>query len=82
MSIVVDNELEQLREYEKKFQWCKENYDYLYSKYKNEWIAINYPPKVYHNKDFDKLRNRLINDNLDTSNIFIEFIKDKDIQYI
>ncbi len=53
LSIVVDRELEELREYKMIFHWCKDHYDDIYNKYNNEWIAVKLPPKIYHNKDLD-----------------------------
>ncbi len=78
----MDRELEELREYKMIFHWCKDHYDDIYNKYNNEWIAVKLPPKIYHNKDLDILLDILKKNNIDTSNTFIEFIKDKDIEYI
>ena len=80
MSIVVDKELEQLKEFESNFHWYNENHDRLYKDYKNEYVAIK-QPKVFHEKDLQKLLKILKDNYINPAHTFIEFIRDKEILY-
>jgi hypothetical protein len=80
MSIVLDKQLEHIREFEKDVHWYNENYDDLYNKYKNEYVAIK-RPKVYNAKDADKLLKILDENNIDVAHTFIEFINDRNATY-
>jgi hypothetical protein len=81
MSIVLDKEFDQLREYEKDFDYFDDNYDELSNKYKNEFIAIK-NGYIYHNKELEGLLQMLKTNKIDSSHTFIQFIRDKNIRYI
>ncbi len=81
MSIVVDKELEQLKEYEKDFQYFKDNYDEIYKNHKNESVAIK-NKKIYHHKDIGKLLQILKDNNIEPAHTFIQFIRDKEIEFL
>lgn len=73
MSIIIDKELEQLKEYDNSFQWFIDNYDDLYSKYANEFVAIK--KQIYHDKDFNKLLQTLRENHIEPAQTFIDFIR-------
>lgn len=75
MSIVVDEELENIKEFENDVHWYNENFDYLYNKYKNEYVAIKHS-NVYHNKNINELLKILEENYIDFAHTFIEFIND------
>lgn len=60
--------------YGKDIDYLHANYDELYCKYKNEFVAIK-NLQVYHNVNPLKLSEQLKVDGFDTDHVFIEFVK-------
>jgi hypothetical protein len=76
-SIVADNnELEQLREYDKDFDYFNDNYDELYRKYRNEFVAVK-NRRIFNHKSPLKLLEILNENNVNPVHTIIEFVKDK-----
>jgi hypothetical protein len=76
-SIVIDNnELEQLREYDKDFDYFNDNYDEFYRKYRNEFVAVK-NRRIFNHKNPLNLLEILYENNVDPVHTIIEFIKDK-----
>jgi hypothetical protein len=75
--IVIDNdELEQLREYDKDFDYFNDNYDELYRKHRNEFVAVK-NRRIFNHKNPLGLLEILNENNVDPVHTIIEFIKDK-----
>ncbi len=81
MNIDLDKELEKLREYEKDFQYVKQNFEEIYKNYKEEFIAVR-NEKVYHNRDLHILLKSLTDCNIEPTDAFMEFKKDQEIIYV
>ena len=80
-SIVVDNDdLEQIREYDKDFDYFNDNYDELYRKHRNEFVAVK-NRRIFNHKNPLRLLEILNENNVDPVHTIIEFIKDKKIQH-
>jgi hypothetical protein len=69
-----DDDIEWMEEYGKDFDHLHANYDDLYDKHKNEFVAIK-NLKVYHDANPLKLLELLMEDGVDTDHTFIEFMK-------
>ncbi len=81
-SIAVDDkEFERLIEYDKDFDYFNDNYDELYRKFRNEFVAVK-NQRIYNDKNPLILLEILNENNVDPVHTVIEFIKDKEITYL
>ena len=75
MSIVLGDE--DLKEFEDDSEWLNSNYNKLIQEYDKEYVAIKNQTVIKHDKDLDKLKEKLNQDEIKLGTIFIEFIRDK-----
>jgi hypothetical protein len=68
---------QELKELEEDTKWLHFNYDILLSNYNEEFIAIKDQQALEHDKDLDKLREKLERRQIDPSQLLIEYIRDK-----
>ena len=70
----MDDASEWMESYRKDYDYFYANYNDLYNKHKNEFVAIK-DLKVYHDANPLKLFELLRADGVDTDHTFIEFLK-------
>ena len=68
------SELELLKKSEEDLEWFNENYEELKEDYDNEFVAIKEGNILAHNKDFEKLLNKLKTMKENPANITIKYI--------
>ena len=72
--MTIDDDLEWLEVYRKDYDHFHAKYDEIYSKHKNEFVAVK-NLKVYHGANPLKMLELLRADGVDTDHTFIEFLK-------
>ena len=72
--MVLDDDLVWMKDYEEDYDYFHANYNDLYSKHKNEFIAIK-NLKVYHDANPIKLLELLRADGVDIEHTFTPFLK-------
>ena len=77
----IDKKAEQLWQYDKDLNYFIDNYDELYHKHKNEFVAIN-NLRVFNSKEIDKLIETLNENNIDLALTIIAFVKYKETDLI
>ncbi len=70
----MESELELLKKSENDLEWFDENYEELKEEYDNEFVAIKEEQIISHNKDFEKLLNKLKAMKENPANITIKYI--------
>jgi hypothetical protein len=74
MSLILDEELERL---DKDTEWLHSHYDELIEKFNQKYVAINNQQVIEHDNNLDKLKQKLQQQGIESTNILIEFIRDK-----
>ncbi len=74
MGTPLDDDMEWMEKYGKDYDYFHANHYELYSKHKNEFVAVK-NLKVYHDANPLKLLELLRADGVDIEHIFIEFLK-------
>ncbi len=72
--LVVENELEKLKKFNRDVEWFQNNYENLKKDYKGEYVAINNQKVIGHDKDLNILIKKLKEQNEDISSFVIEQI--------
>ncbi len=75
MGTPLDDYIEWMEKYRKDYEHFHANYDELYSKHKNELVAVK-NLKVYHDANPIKLLEQIKAEGADTDHAFIEFMGD------
>jgi DNA polymerase III alpha subunit (gram-positive type) len=74
MSLILDEELER---FDKDTEWLHSHYDELIEKFNQEYVAINNQDVIEHDNSLEKLKQKLRERGIESTNILIEFIRDK-----
>jgi hypothetical protein len=72
--MTIDDDMEWMEYYGRDYDYFHANYDDLYSKHKNEFVAVK-NLKVYYDANPLKLMELLMRDGFDTDHTFIQFLK-------
>ncbi|HZH39351.1 MAG TPA: hypothetical protein VEX17_04740 [Bacillales bacterium] len=73
MGTLLDDDMEWMEKYGKDYDHFHANYDEIYSKHKNEFVAVK-NLKVYHDANPLKLLKLLRADGVETEHTFIQFL--------
>jgi hypothetical protein len=82
MPVVLEDELEKLKKYNKNAEWLENNYGKLKNQYKGEYVAVGNEQLIGNHKDFQILINDLHQKYNDISSFVIRQINEKQIEYI
>jgi hypothetical protein len=68
---------QELKELDEDTKWLHANYTDLLTRFNEEYIAIKNQQPLEHDKGLDRLRERLGQRHIDSSQLLIEYIRDK-----
>ena len=68
---------QELKEMDEDAKWLHSNYNRLLTEFNDQYIAIKNQQPLEHDKDLDKLRERLEQRGIEPSQLLIEYIRDK-----
>jgi nicotinamide riboside kinase len=80
--LVYKKDEKRLEEFDKNIQWFQNNYNDLKKEFKGQYVAINNQEVIDHDKDYNKLLERIKEKFGGASEFVIEFISDKRFNFI
>jgi hypothetical protein len=75
MNVAIDEE--QLQHFDKDTEWLHSHYDGLIEKHNHEYVAVDNQDVIAYDNNLDKLKQKLAEKHIESTDILIEFIRDK-----